>query len=176
MNRLALLLALSLFVPLAAHADDASHRAKAEEMVTLLHTDRMVNQVSANITKQVTEAAEKTAGPTPTPDAKTKLTDFEKKATDMIETQVGWKALQPSFVDIYAKNFTDAELDSIIAFYKSPAGVAFLTKSPEVNAQANDLAKSKIIELQTELRAAFDDFRKSEAPPAAAPPSLSNPK
>jgi len=125
MNRLSLLLIFSLSLPLAAHADDASRRAKAEEMVMLLHTDQMVNQVSQNLVQQVNAAAEKLAGANPTPEIKTKTTTFEKSMADKIENQIGWTAMKPAFTDIYAKTYTEAELDAILAFYKSPAGVSF---------------------------------------------------
>ena len=81
LHRLALFLALVLCLPLAAragqapaahpsqapaaHADDASRRAKAAQLVTLLHTERMVQQNSATIMKQVSDAAEKEIAPTP---------------------------------------------------------------------------------------------------------------
>jgi len=52
MNRLALLLTLALFLPVTAHADETSRRAKAKEMVNLLHTDRGVQQISDNFMKQ----------------------------------------------------------------------------------------------------------------------------
>ena len=64
-HRLALLLVLVLCLPLTARADDASRRAKAAQLVTLLHTERMVQQNSATIMKQVSDAAEKEIGPIP---------------------------------------------------------------------------------------------------------------
>ena len=63
--RIALLLVLALSLPIAARADDASHRAKVQEMMSLLHTEKTVQLGAENIRKQVDEAAEKAAGPTP---------------------------------------------------------------------------------------------------------------
>ena len=174
MNRLSLLLIFSLSLPLAAHADDASKRAKAEEMVTLLHTDQMVNQVSQNILKQVNAAAEKVAGDNPTPDTKTKVAEFEKSTATKIENQVGWTGMKPAFMDIYTRTFTEPELDAILAFYKSPAGKAFLEKMPTINREASSVEQSRMNSLQTDLRASFEEFRHSvtpEAAPASATPA-----
>jgi hypothetical protein len=41
-----------------------------------------------------------------------------------------WKKLQPMYVRIYQKTFTQPEVDGMIAFYKSPAGQAVITKMP----------------------------------------------
>jgi hypothetical protein len=183
MHRLALLLTLVLCLPLAAHADQASRRAKAAQLVVLLHTERMVQQASADILKQVSDAAENATGPNPTPQNQARLADFEKNISQLIDTQLGWKAMQPAFTDLYAKTFTEQELDVIVAFYKSPAGVALLENMPTIDAQATQLAHSRLDALQPQLNQLFDDFRKSQAPPtpaaspAAAPaPTTSTPK
>ena len=78
MNRLALLLTLFLCLPLAAHADQASRRAKAAQLVALLRTERMVQQNSATIMKQISDAADKVAGPIPRRRAKRALPALRK--------------------------------------------------------------------------------------------------
>lgn len=173
MNRFVLLPVLALCLPLTARADDASLRAKAQQMVMVLHTDRMVQQVAANLTRQYSDAAEHTVGTNPTPDQAKQIADYEKKITQMIQAQLSWETIGPGFVDLYAKTFTEEELDAIIAFYKSPAGVAFLEKTPVLNSQITQLLQSKIGALQPQLRQSLDDFRKSQAvtPPASLPPT-----
>jgi uncharacterized protein len=172
MNRSFAILALALCLPLAARADDAAQHARAQELVTILHSDRMVGQLSGTILKQVSDAAQQVAGPNPSAENQTKLTAFEKKVTDMVDAQLGWKVMGPEIVNIYAKSFSEDELTAIITFYKSPAGTAFLTKAPEVNQQMQQLAQPKLSALQTQLREAFDEFRKSVTP--ATPPTLNN--
>lgn len=177
MNRLALLLPLVLCLPLPARADDASRHAKAAQLVELLHTDRIVQQVSANVLKQVSDVAESALGASPTPENKAQLAGFEKKVSQLIDSQLGWKQMQPAFIDLYARNFTDAELDAIVAFYKTPAGIALLSKMPEIDAQANQLAQSGMAALQPQMAQLYDDFRKSLPTPAAASaPTASTPK
>jgi uncharacterized protein len=178
MNRLALLLVLALpFSAVSAHADDASHRAKAEEMMTLLHAEKLVDQISANLKKQVADAANKVIGASPTPEQKSQALDLENKAFKMIDDQIGWKVMEPGFADVYAKNFTDTELDAIITFYKSPAGEALLTKMPQVNSQVGEFGSSKMATLEPQLKQLFQDFQKSQAatphPPAATTPAPS---
>jgi hypothetical protein len=191
-HRFALLLVLVLCLPLTARADDASHRAKAAQLVALLRTESMVQQNSVTIMKQVSDAADKVAGPNPSPESKARLASFENKVSQLIDAQVGWKELGPAIIDIYAQTFTEQQLDGIVAFYKTSAGIALLDKMPEINTQINQLAQSKLTILQPQISQAFDDFRKTLAPPppaalpAAAPaatpapaaskPSASSPK
>lgn len=171
MNRSAFLLVLALSLPSVARADDASHRAKAEELITLQNVQKSVSQVAERIRQQINEIADRTAGPNPSPEAKTKVSDFEKQAGQMIDTQIGWAALHPRFTDIYVKSFTEEELDAIVAFYKTPAGNALITKMPEVNSQMGQLGQSRVEALQPQLQQLLTDFRKSMTPPAAAAPA-----
>ncbi len=175
MNRLALLLVLVLPFSLTARADEASHRAKAEEMMTLLKTQDMVQHIAAGITKQVDDAAKSVEGASPNDAAKAKAADFEKQASKLIEGQLSWDSMKPSFVEVYTKNFTEEELDGIIAFYKSPAGAALLGKMPAVNSQVTQFGNSRMSALQPQLKQLFEDFRKSEAAAQPAPPVINIP-
>ena len=180
MKRLSLLLVFALCLPLSARADDASHRAKAQELLAVIHAQDMVKRLTDNLMKQVTNAADKEIGPNPTTENSARAADFEKKVSDLVDAQVGWKALEPDYIDLYAKSFTEDQLDAIIAFYKSPAGIAFLTKMPDINAQIPQFTQSKLTALQPQVTPLLVDFRKSVAPAPAAPaapaPSLGAPK
>jgi hypothetical protein len=60
-------------------------------------------------------------------------------------------------------------MDGIIAFYKSPAGSALLTKMPDVNVQIAQVGGARVQALQPQLQQLYTDFRKGLAPP---PPTL----
>jgi hypothetical protein len=152
-------------------------------MVALLHTESMVQQASATILKQVTDEAEKAAGPNPTPQIKAQLAGFEKNASQMIDAQVGWKTLEPAINDLYTKIFTEQEMDVIVAFLKTPESAAFMQKMPQINDQVEQLATSRLAILKPQINQAFEDFSKSLTPapsattPAASPaPAMSKPK
>jgi hypothetical protein len=41
-----------------------------------------------------------------------------------------WNKLEPMYVRIYQKTFTQQEVDGMIVFYKTPAGRAVMSKMP----------------------------------------------
>ena len=147
MKRIALLV-LVLSLSLTSHADEASRRAKAQEMLTLLHLDRVMDQMMTNMMEQVSTTTKQLAGTNIKPEDQAKIDGFQKRVFNLIQSQLGWTALEPEYVDIYAKNFTDEQLDSILVFYKSPTGVALVEKLPTLTAQGMQLAQSKMILLQ----------------------------
>jgi len=48
----------------------------------------------------------------------------------MMKDLLDWKKLEPMYVRIYQKTFTQQEVDGMIAFYKTPAGQAVIAKMP----------------------------------------------
>jgi hypothetical protein len=61
--------------------------------------------------------------------------DIDKRQTEMMRAIKGvldWNKLEPMYVRVYQKSFTQAEVDGLVAFYKTPTGQALLTKMPFV--------------------------------------------
>jgi len=59
--------------------------------------------------------------------------DIDQRRNEMVATMrdlLDWKKLEPMYVRIYQKTFTQPEVDGMIAFYKSPAGQAVISKMP----------------------------------------------
>jgi hypothetical protein len=173
MNRPASLLLLALCLPISAHADEASRRAKAEEILTLLRMDRMSTQLMDNILRQTTAITAQKSGGNMTATIQAALADFQKKLVAVIEPQVGWKAVEPEYVKQYVDTFTDEELDAMLAYYKSPAGTAFLTKMPAIDKQVNQTVQSKIAALTPQVNQMLAEFERTvvaPAPAASTPP------
>jgi hypothetical protein len=59
--------------------------------------------------------------------------DIDQRRTEVLTLMKGlldWKKLEPMYVRIYQKTFTQQEIDGMIAFYKTPAGQAVISKMP----------------------------------------------
>jgi len=164
MNRL-VLFAVLLCLPLAARADDASHRAKAKEVIEILHMERMVSNLMDNAMKQTSSVTAQRYGGQMPPDVQTSLADFQKKLAGVMEPQVGWTGVEPEFIRLYTEAFTEEQLDEMLTFYKSPTGKLMLEKQPQINDQASKLLQTRITAMQPQVRDMFNDFEKSLVPP-----------
>jgi len=159
----------------SAHADEASKHAKAQEMLGLLHTERVSQQIEGNIMKQASAMQQQIyGGPVPAA-SKDKYDAFQQQLQQATEAQIGWKVLQPEYVDLYAKTYTEPELDAILTFYKSPAGQSMLAKAPELSTQSMQLVQAKMTVLQPQLQKLAQDFVQSTKPASTQPPPTLNP-
>jgi len=49
---------------------------------------------------------------------------------DMMKESLNWESLEPGYLEVYGKTFSQSEIDSMISFYSSPAGHAVILKLP----------------------------------------------
>jgi uncharacterized protein len=170
MKRPALLLALALCLPASLHADDASKQAKVRELFALLHVERISDQIKSNVMNQTAAIPQQLFGPSMSPENKAKFEAFQQKVLQTVDAQVGWKVLEPEYVQLYAQTYTEDELNGIVAFYKTSAGAAMIAKSPQLSAKSIGLVQSKMAAVQPQLKQMVEDFVR-ESKPASTPTS-----
>jgi uncharacterized protein len=166
-----------------ARADEASKRAKAEQLFMLLRMDTMMDQLMSGVKRQVRQITESMPGAdTATPEQKKQMTDFQQRVMDVVNQKIGWKALEPDFISLYASTYTEEELDGIITFYKSPAGQKMIEKTPELTTKSTQITQQKMTELQPVLNQMVQDFMKQmaattgkPAPAQTTPPAKKGP-
>ena len=163
MKRLAIALLLVISFPLTARADDASRHAKATEMVNLLHLEQLQKQMMDGMLTQMNTITKQMASGKISAEQQAKLDQFQQKVFALIEAQISWKEMQPVYVDLYAKTFTDDELDGILVFYKSPAGAAMISKLPALTAEAQQISQKRIAAIQPQLMQMVQDLAKDAA-------------
>jgi hypothetical protein len=185
MKRPALLLILSLCIPVTLHADDASKQAKVRELFALLHVEHISDQIRSSVMSQTAGIPKQLFGPEISPENKAKFDVLQEKILQTVDAQVGWRVLEPQYVRLYTDTYTEEEINGIVAFYKTPAGAAMIAKSPELSAKSLQLVQSKMAALQPQLKQMVEDFVRDTKPastpttPAATPttpPPATTPK
>jgi hypothetical protein len=127
-------------------------------MLQLIHIDQMMDQMMTALRQQVVTMTDQAMGSRATPEQKAQLANFQQQMFDFINAQVGWKAMEPEYVELYTQTYTDEELDGIIAFYKTPAGASMIAKTPELTQKALAISQSKVVSLIPQLQKMVQDF------------------
>ena len=135
----------TLFVsPLAVWAAPASE-ASIRELLEITHTrklmDGQVGQVDG-ILKQ--SLHRQFAGESMNDKQQAIMDDMLGKVAAVFKDEMKWESLEPMFIDIYRKSFTQEELDGMLAFYKSPAGQAVIAKMPLVMQESTKLMQQRM--------------------------------
>ena len=160
-----MLITLTLMAPVSAQADEASKQAKVKELFAVMHMDHTLDRMRSAMQSQVQATAKGAAGTEQmTPDKQKMQQEFVNNSMKVVDANFGWPVLEPAYVKLYADTYTEAELDGILTFYKSPAGQALLTKSPELSAGSMQIVHSRMGDFQPKMQALEELYVKAMAP------------
>ncbi len=135
-----------------ARADDASKAAKAEELLKLVQGDQIMKSVEPMITSMAGMAGSGMSG-----EERARFVQMQQKILALVSDRLN-KAT-PTLAKVYSDTYTEAELDGILAFYKSPIGRSFLQKMPEVTQRMTPVMMSLIVGLQPEIKKLTEEMR-----------------
>jgi uncharacterized protein len=114
-----------------ASADTASHRAAVEQLFTLTRLQEKIDESVLTVTAlQLQQNPE--------------LAPHREAITAFLEEHIGWNAMHEDLVQMYLQAFSEQELDTINAFYSTPAGQKIITTVPQLVQQRNQLAMQRL--------------------------------
>jgi hypothetical protein len=152
---------ITLFAAAALCA--ATHAAPpTEDSIKTLLTEAKVEQLIGNMLAGVTESVRQgmyasLQGQTLSDEQKRTLDAVPAKFGQAMRKEMSWATLRPMYVQIYRDTFTQKEIDGLIAFYKSPTGVAFVDKMPAVMQKSQALMQTRIGPMAEGVRAAMQE-------------------
>ena len=163
--------AMLLALPLSARADEASKRAKIEQMLTVLKMEDNFNLLMKQVEQQGRQMGMSMTNPSQLTDADKKILDnFMTKLMAAMQETMGWQKLKSEFIDLYAKAYTEEEVDGILTFYKSPVGQSMLAKTPQLVQQSMAISQTHMKEIQPKLEQLTEELKKDlDAAHAAKP-------
>ena len=154
------------------------------QLIGLTQGSRIVDAYIAQIEGTVRQPLQAALAGQPLNDKQRKIAaDLEHNILAAAREQINWSRVEPLMMAAYRDSFTQHELDGILAFYRSDAGKAFVTKMPLATQRTMEnmqgLVKPltpRIVQLEkdaaNQLKAAADDAAPATTPtpaPAAKP-------
>jgi hypothetical protein len=126
-------------------ADDASKSAKAEELLQLTQGDQMMKMMEPMMKGMMAQMDKDMP-----PEQRARVGEMQGKMMSLVAGSLS-KA-KPALAKVYTDTYTEEEIDGILAFYKSPAGKAFLEKMPEVMQRSMPVMMQMMGDLQPEIK------------------------
>jgi len=153
--------------------------ASIQQLLQVTQAHKMLDAMQVRIDGMMRQASEQALAGQPADAGEQKIIDAQTaKLSALMKIQLSWNSMEPMYVDIYRKTFTQKEVDDMIAFYKSPSGQSMVAKMPAVMGQAMQSVQGKMATLMPQLRQisedtasqlkAYEASKQSAAAPAAA--------
>ena len=134
--RVVLLALMATQAPLAADTAPAvagPTEASVKELMTITDARKLLDGVPTQVDAAMQASLQALLGDERiTPAQQQILDDMRAKTAALFKAQMSWDLLEPLFMEAYSKNFTQSELDGMIAFYRSAPGQAMIAKMPLV--------------------------------------------
>jgi len=162
---------LAAEAPVAAAGDAQASDASILEMLQVMDAEQLVaglkEQVNAMVSASMQQALR---GKKITPDVQAVIGRMQTKMLATADQMLSWDVLKPIYLRTYRQSFTQDEMDSIIAFYKTPGGQALIKKMPTVMKNAFGEILAMIAPMQQKFqqiqREALDELNALPATPA----------
>ncbi len=127
-----MLLALTLLWTTTAVAAPPT-KESIDTLLAVTKMERTFDNVMDSMTRVMQQqTASAFAGSALTEEQQRAMRDKQAKMAAVIRDELSFAKLEPIYVDVYRETFTQDEVDSLIAFYRTPAGASYVDKMPEV--------------------------------------------
>ena len=164
-------LLLAVTSPLFALAQEPAIRPDIEELFTAMRMEytmqnameqvqKMVPQMTSNMVGKMTNVPADTA-------EKTKA--LQEKIFALIQEEMNWAKFKPSIAAVYAESLTPEEVKGITAFYKSPAGQAFLDKQPVIMQKCMGMQQQMMMDMMPKIQALMKSEMGADSKPTPQP-------
>jgi hypothetical protein len=133
---------LALFltgVTTTSSADETSHRAAAEEILTLTNTEKVMQAAMDTMLD-----AQLKANPTLEP-----VKDVMKR---FLAKYLSFAAVKEDMITLYVTEFTEEELKELAAFYRTPTGKKAIEKLPVLFQKGAEIGTKRVQEHLPELQ------------------------
>jgi hypothetical protein len=173
-----LLIALALgTTAFAQNTSDSAKRASIEELLSLMKVDRTIQQMLPQVQRMMAQSMKDSlpAGIRNSQDsakATAELQDFQNRLFDLLKDKITYANMKPEYVRLYDETFSADEIAGLVAFYKTPAGQAYLAKLPVLTTKTVEFTQRTISGLMPEIQkmsaAWAEEMRKKYADSGAA--------
>jgi hypothetical protein len=107
--------------------------ASIKQLLEVAQARKLVDSVMTQMDNLMQQSiAQATQGRDISPKVEKEIDKQRSELTAMMKDLLDWKKLEPLYVRVYQKTFTQPEVDGMILFYKTPAGQAVVAKMPAV--------------------------------------------
>lgn len=123
-------------------ADEATHRASAETLLSAMDMENMmVQSIDQMLQMQIKQNPA--------------IAQFEPQMRAFLSKYMSWAGMKEEMVKLYVTEFTESELKELVAFYQTPVGKKAIQKMPALMAKGAEIGQKKVQEHMPELQASI---------------------
>lgn len=147
-----------LVLSFSAHAETKQH--KLNELVEVMNMDSMVDQMYSQMEVMMQNMSAQ-MGVQPT--EQHIFDSYYKEMTSVMKEDMGWEKMKPLILDVYNRNFSEQEIDDMLAFYSTETGKSLLKKMPAVMQESMQMSQILVQAALPKIEALAKGFKQELA-------------
>jgi hypothetical protein len=156
MSKLLIIIGL-LIGSLSLSATPASE-ASVKELLRVTDVRKTLDAVWPQLDHMMQQSMQQaTGGKAVTPEQQKYVDSARTKILSIYKEELSWEKMEPVYVTVYQQSLTQEEIDGIIAFYKTPAGEAFIKKMPLILQNTFAVMQQRMGPIMTKIRAVMQE-------------------
>lgn len=132
------------------YAEQTAKQQKIDELVNVMNMDAMVDSMYSQVEGMMQNMSVQMGVK---PDEKPIFDKYYADMTEVLKTKMSWQKMQPMMVDLYDKQFSEQEINDMLAFYKTESGQAILRKMPQVMQASMQMSQVLVQDAMPEIQA-----------------------
>lgn len=102
-----------------------------KQLLAVMEVKKMTEGVRNQFNPLVDNAAKQALqGKEPTPKQQKAIEKMKTQVNGLVQAELSWSKIEPIYLRQYKETFSEEEVSSMLAFYKTPAGQALVQKMP----------------------------------------------
>jgi len=160
MNFRLLIPALLLCLPVLTQADEASHKAAALKLVSRIESKEAMLAAFSSVIEPMTKQMEQNGVPAAA------IKEVREAVVDWFNKEVNFETIAPKMAELYMQEFSEEELNKVIAFYDTPVGKKLLLKLPTLMQKGAAVGQEQLAGKQADLQKRIVEIMTKYAPGA----------
>lgn len=138
------------------------------DMMNAMQVDKMVTQIALQMDSGMKAGLEQgvaqaLAGKEPSPAQRLKIDEARSKLSAMVKEELSFEKTKDIYLQVYKDTFSQEEVNSIIAFYASPAGKSMVQKLPDAMQKGGTLMQQRLAPTMQRMQGMMQDVVKDVA-------------
>lgn len=154
------------FAQRAAATRDAAAQAPASDasirrLLDIMHARKLVDGLPHQIETVMSGTMQKMLqGQAVSPPQQRAINEMVSKMTALMREDLNWDQMEPLYLKVYRQSFSEAEIQSMIGFYSTPAGQAVVEKLPLVTQNVMTAMQERMAAMMPKIQQMAADMAK----------------
>ena len=138
-------------------SNESSHRKAVRELFRLTNASDLTESMNAQMKQMMLQQIRQEKIPI---GKKPIVEKYMARLMDLIADTMDWSQLEGEFADLYVANFSENEINDMLAFYKSPTGRKMIETMPAIMKASMAIGQKQAQRLMPKVRQVLDEMQK----------------